>query len=69
MSPSKKLLKEIEAHLRASGESPTAFGLRVKSNKSFVHDLRKGRGMTVDTFEQVSRAIAPKKPKARRARK
>jgi hypothetical protein len=52
------LLDEIEAFLRSTGMSATAFGKEVAKDPRFVHDLRKGRDPKMSTAESVRDWIA-----------
>jgi len=53
MSIKQTILSMIESYLRATNMTATAFGVAVMNDTAFVHDLRKGRGMTLDIADRV----------------
>jgi hypothetical protein len=62
-SEQKKLVKEIEAFLAATGMPPSRFGTEVANDTGIVFDLRKGkRRLTPEKIEAISRYIARHSP-------
>jgi len=55
-----RLLRAIERHLRASGETPSAFGLRAVKDSHIVFDLRDGREVRRAVLTRIMLAIAEK---------
>ena len=53
-----RLLRAIERHLRASGETPSAFGLRAVNDSHLVSDLRQGREIRRAVLQRIMLAIA-----------
>jgi hypothetical protein len=47
------LIARIDAHLAASGETPSAFGRRVAKDSNLVADLRDGRSPTLRLAERI----------------
>lgn len=47
----------IERHIERTGESATAFGRRVLNDPDFVHGVRRGGKVFLDTAERVMRTI------------
>jgi homoserine dehydrogenase len=43
----------VEAFLRETGRTPTAFGREVLGDPTFVFELRRGRNPRIDTAERV----------------
>lgn len=58
------LTNAIEAHLAASGESETAFGVRVAKDGNLVRDLRKGRSPRMRLAVRIMQAIEEYKSEA-----
>lgn len=56
MTPS-EFLDAIEAHLIASGETPTAFGKRVMNDPGFVFAIRAGREPRFKIQQKVLKAM------------
>lgn len=61
------LLDEIEAFLKATGMSATAFGTKVLNDPPFVQQLRDGRDPKMSTAEKVRSFIAGYSPEAAEA--
>lgn len=55
-------LAEIEAFLKASGMTATAFGKEAVSDPNFVFDLRRGRRANLELVEKAQRLIAKHAP-------
>ena len=55
--PPDPLLTSIDLFLRASGMSPTAFGVAVANDPALVHDLRAGREPRRATRCRIERFI------------
>lgn len=53
-----RLLRAIERHLRATGETPSAFGLRAVKDSHIVFDLREGREVRRSVLQRIMLAIA-----------
>ena len=53
-----RLLRAIERHLRATGETPSAFGLRAVNDSHIVFDLREGREVRRAVLTRIMLAIA-----------
>ncbi|RIJ15984.1 hypothetical protein D1227_06265 [Henriciella mobilis] len=53
MADTHPILSRIEAHLAASGQTPTAFGVAALSDPNFVFDLRDGRDLRRDTVKRI----------------
>lgn len=53
-----RLLRAIERHLRATGETPSAFGLRAVRDSHIVFDLREGREVRRAVLTRIMLAIA-----------
>lgn len=51
------LLEEIEAYLKATGETPAGFGKAALKDPSFVLRLRRGRNYTMATYRKVMKFI------------
>ncbi|MDR3736059.1 MAG: hypothetical protein P4L10_11050 [Acidobacteriaceae bacterium] len=58
------IIKAIDAHLAASRESETAFGVRVAKDGNLVRDLRAGRSPRMRLAYRIMRAIEEYKAKA-----
>ena len=50
------LLARIDAHLAATGETPSAFGKRVAKDGNLVADLRNGRSPTMRLAARIAEA-------------
>ncbi|MBC6444604.1 MAG: hypothetical protein GDA50_04120 [Alphaproteobacteria bacterium GM202ARS2] len=48
-----KLLADIEAFLRKTGMTPTAFGKQAVGDRDLVFTLREGRSLTLDLADRV----------------
>ena len=46
--------QRMDAFIEREGMSPTAFGIRVLKNPSFVFRVRAGRGISVRTMDRVN---------------
>lgn len=65
-----ELLKEIDAHLKRTGEKPYPFGGRVLGDPTFLWKMRNGqREPTRRTVERIMAAIEAERPKRKKARK
>jgi len=53
MSIKQTILSMIESYLRATNMTATAFGVAVMNDTAFVHDLRRGRDMTLSVADRV----------------
>ena len=53
-----RLLRAIERHLRLTGETPSAFGLRAVKDSHIVFDLREGREVRRNMLQRIMSAIA-----------
>jgi 2,4-dienoyl-CoA reductase-like NADH-dependent reductase (Old Yellow Enzyme family) len=53
MLTAEKFLSEIDAFLKRSGMSATAFGREALNDPSFVHDLRNGRKPNLGVVSRV----------------
>jgi hypothetical protein len=53
-----RLLRLIERHLRQTGESASAFGLRAAKDSHLVTDLRQGREIRRALLHRIMLAIA-----------
>jgi len=58
MKPSQRLLNDIEEFCRRHGLTVTGFGTAVVNDTAFVHKLRKGRSVTLETAERVRSYMA-----------
>lgn len=63
MSIAADLLAEIDAFIRESEISQTAFGVRALNDGRFVGRLREGSGITVATVDRVRAYIAAERAK------
>lgn len=59
-----QLLDEIEAFLKASGMSATAFGTQALNDPAFVQDLRDGRDPKLSTADRIREFMRTWKPEA-----
>lgn len=64
MTFSEQFRSEVEDFIAKSGMDPTAFGLAVMNDGSFVFDLRRGRSCRVDTIDKVRAFIAQHRERA-----
>lgn len=58
MADTHPILSRIEAHLEASGQTPTAFGVAALNDPNFVFDLREGRDLRRDTVKKIEDHLA-----------
>ena len=61
-----EILKEIEAFLKDTGMSPTAFGEKAMRDRTLMISLRAGRNMTIRTLEKLQRFMADERGKVKR---
>ena len=63
-TPAQDFLDEIEAFLKRTGMSATAFGRSALNDPNFVHDLRDGRMPNLGLVGRVHRFIRSQKASA-----
>lgn len=51
------ILSRIEAHLEATGQTPTAFGVAAAGDPNFVFELRAGRDIRWKTARKIERHL------------
>ena len=60
LTTAQKFVADVEAFLKASSMSATAFGIEALKDPSFVRDLRKGRKPGLDIVDRVHAFIRSK---------
>ncbi len=53
-----KFRKEVEAYLKLTGMAPTKFGPAIGVTRTFIHDLRRGSGVSLETAERARKFMA-----------
>jgi hypothetical protein len=64
LTTAQKFVADVEAFLKASCMSATAFGIEALKDPSFVRDLRNGRKPGLDVVDRVHAFIKSKLPPA-----
>jgi hypothetical protein len=62
LTTAQKFVADVEAFLKASRMSATAFGIEALKDPSFVRDLRNGRKPGLDIVDRVHAFIKSKSP-------
>jgi hypothetical protein len=62
MSTRDELIAEIDAFLLRAGWNDYEFGIRVMNDKAFLHRLRRGRSIRLDTIDKVRAFMRGWKP-------
>lgn len=68
MNAQRQLLKDIEDFCAKHGIGVSEFGAIVFGNVAFVHYLRKGRNVRIDTYERARKFMDTYKPKGSKPR-
>lgn len=68
MNTQRKLLADIDAFCRRHQISDSEFGLLACNNVAFMHHLKRGRNIRLDTYERVTKFMTNYKPKAAKPR-
>lgn len=66
-TPAQNFIAEIDAFLKRSGMSATAFGREAVKDPNFVHDLRDGRMPNLGLVDRVQKFIRSESQKSRKA--
>ena len=57
MSEEDDLLREIEAYLKKTGETASAFGVRAVGDNNLIRQLRAGRSPTMRVVRKIREAM------------
>lgn len=68
MNTQRKLLADIDEFCRRNDIGETEFGLLCCNNSAFMHRLRRGRNIRLDTYERVMKFMANYKAKGAKPR-